>query len=265
MATRPDRRSATTSHCRQILICSQDCCITSSPSGTPRSHVPRGQDEIERCGAPGRGYSHRTHLKRYASIRVAWRRLRAYDSNQMKPAMNSASDGPMIRIFPVGDTEPELRKSLSEWFQREFGQTGFTWAPPDYYAIMEVEGELIGRLGIFDREVEVAGTRMRVGGNWRGDYQVRMAVPRHRAQPPDLRHRFHARRTRRQVRIAPLPAGGSSSLREARMGPRGWPYAVLAAVRNHHLSSRYNDSEVHRTGLACRNDRYMRFALVGSR
>jgi aminoglycoside 2'-N-acetyltransferase I len=37
-------------------------------------------------------------------------------------------------------------------------------APLDYYAIMEVEGELIGRLGIFDREVEVAGTRMRVGG-----------------------------------------------------------------------------------------------------
>ena len=81
----------------------------------------------------------------------------------MKPA-NSASSDRKIRIFPVDDTEPELRKSLPEWFQREFGQTGFTWAPPDYYAITEIESELIGRLGIFEREIEVAGTRMRVGG-----------------------------------------------------------------------------------------------------
>jgi predicted acetyltransferase len=72
--------------------------------------------------------------------------------------------GPQIRIFPVGETEPELRKTLPEWFHHEFGKTGFTWAAPDYYAISETDGELIGRLGIFDRDVEVAGTRIRVGG-----------------------------------------------------------------------------------------------------
>ncbi|MGO9060622.1 MAG: GNAT family N-acetyltransferase [Candidatus Binataceae bacterium] len=72
--------------------------------------------------------------------------------------------GPQIRIFPVGETEPELRKTLPEWFHNEFGKTGFTWAAPDYYAISEADGELIGRLGIFDRDVEVAGTRIRVGG-----------------------------------------------------------------------------------------------------
>lgn len=71
---------------------------------------------------------------------------------------------PRIRIFPVGETEPELRKTLPDWFQREFGQTGFTWAAPAYYAIAEVEGELIGRLGIFDRKVDVAGSSIRVGG-----------------------------------------------------------------------------------------------------
>ena len=71
---------------------------------------------------------------------------------------------PQIRIFPVGQTEPELRKTLRDWFHREFGNTGFTWSAPAYYAITEVAGELIGRLGIFDREIEVAGIRMRVGG-----------------------------------------------------------------------------------------------------
>jgi hypothetical protein len=40
---------------------------------------------------------------------------------------------PRITIFPVGETEPELRKALLEWFHREFGKTGFTWAAPDYY------------------------------------------------------------------------------------------------------------------------------------
>jgi aminoglycoside 2'-N-acetyltransferase I len=71
---------------------------------------------------------------------------------------------PRITIFPVGETEPELRKTLQEWFHREFGKTGFTWAAPDYYVISEVGDELIGRLGIFDREVDVEGARIRVGG-----------------------------------------------------------------------------------------------------
>lgn len=71
---------------------------------------------------------------------------------------------PRITIFPVRETEPELRKALPDWFHREFGMTGFTWAAPDYYAISEVDDELIGRLGIFDREIEVAGAGMRVGG-----------------------------------------------------------------------------------------------------
>jgi aminoglycoside 2'-N-acetyltransferase I len=71
---------------------------------------------------------------------------------------------PQIRIFPVGQTEPELRKTLPECFHREFGATGFTWAAPAYYAVSEVEGELVGRLGIFNREIEIAGTRTRVGG-----------------------------------------------------------------------------------------------------
>ena len=82
----------------------------------------------------------------------------------MKPGMNSGSDGRRIRIFPVGDAEPELQKRLPEWFQTEFRQTGLTWAAPDYYAIAETENELIGRLGIFDREIEVGRRRMRVGG-----------------------------------------------------------------------------------------------------
>ncbi len=69
-----------------------------------------------------------------------------------------------IRIFRVGESEPELRKTLPEWFHQEFGSTGFTWAAPDYYVVTEVRDELIGRLGIFDREVEVANTRIRVGG-----------------------------------------------------------------------------------------------------
>ena len=69
-----------------------------------------------------------------------------------------------IRIFHVGQEEPQLRKSLPEWFHREFGKTGFIWAAPDYYAILEVGGELVGRLGIFNREIEIAGARIRVGG-----------------------------------------------------------------------------------------------------
>lgn len=71
---------------------------------------------------------------------------------------------PKISIFPVGDTEPELRKTLPAWFHREFGNTGFTWAAPAYYAISEIEGALVGCLGIFDREVEVSHARIRVGG-----------------------------------------------------------------------------------------------------
>jgi aminoglycoside 2'-N-acetyltransferase I len=72
--------------------------------------------------------------------------------------------GSQIRIFIVGQAEPELRKRLPEWFHREFGKTGFIWAAPDFYAISETDGELVGRLGIFSREIDVAGTRMRVGG-----------------------------------------------------------------------------------------------------
>jgi GNAT superfamily N-acetyltransferase len=68
------------------------------------------------------------------------------------------------RIFYVGQTEPQLRTSLPEWFHREFGKSSFIWAAPDYYATTEVEGELVGRLGIFNREIEVAGMRIWVGG-----------------------------------------------------------------------------------------------------
>lgn len=71
---------------------------------------------------------------------------------------------PRIRIFPARETEYQLQERLTEWFHREFGRTGFTWAAPAYYAISEIDGELIGRLGIFDREIEVAGAGMRVGG-----------------------------------------------------------------------------------------------------
>ncbi len=47
-----------------------------------------------------------------------------------------------IHIPSRGDRteiEPELRKTLPEWFHRELGKTGFTWAAPDYYAISEVD------------------------------------------------------------------------------------------------------------------------------
>jgi hypothetical protein len=71
---------------------------------------------------------------------------------------------PRVSIFPVGQTEPELRKTLPDWFQREFGQTGFTWTAPAYYTIAEVEGELTGRPGIFDRKVDVACISIPVGG-----------------------------------------------------------------------------------------------------
>ena len=84
-------------------------------------------------------------------------------TNQREDRVSVVKDS-KIRIFPVRETEPELRKTLPDWFQREFGTTGFTWAAPAHYAISEIGGELIGRLGIFDRVIEIADTSMRVGG-----------------------------------------------------------------------------------------------------
>jgi RimJ/RimL family protein N-acetyltransferase len=84
-------------------------------------------------------------------------------TNQREDRVSVVKDS-KIRIFPVRETEPELQKSLSDWFQQEFGTTGFTWAAPAHYAISEIGGELIGRLGIFDRVIEIADTSMRVGG-----------------------------------------------------------------------------------------------------
>ena len=71
---------------------------------------------------------------------------------------------PSIRIFRAEDAEAELRRTLPQWFQREFGNTRFVWATPTYYAISDIEGELIGQLEIFEREIQVGATIIRVGG-----------------------------------------------------------------------------------------------------
>lgn len=122
-----------------------------------------------------------------------------------------------IEIFPVDKSEPELRKMLPEWFHREFGKTGFTWAAPAYYAISEFEGDLIGRLGIFEREVELARTAIRVGGIGgvitKPEYRLR-GVAR------ELLTRcagFIRDESRRAVCAPALPARSSAGLHEARL------------------------------------------------
>jgi len=159
-----------------------------------------------------------------------------------------------IRISFVGEAEPQSRRSLPEWFHREFGKTGFIWAAPDYYATSEIEGELVGRLGIFNREIEVADTRTRVGGiggvitkpEWRlrgvaGELLIRAAE----FMRSDLRMEFALLLCRREV--APLyaklgwkrvdgptffmqPSGMTAYPRDTmvlRFGKREWPAGTI--------------------------------------
>lgn len=68
-----------------------------------------------------------------------------------------------IQIIPVAEASSELEKTLRDWFEEEFGRAG-RWAEPDYYLTLSVEGQLAGRLAVFDRQVSVGGEIAKVGG-----------------------------------------------------------------------------------------------------
>jgi len=68
-----------------------------------------------------------------------------------------------IRIIPVAEATPKLCKQLREWFEEEFGRAD-SWAEPDHYVILSLEGQLAGRLGVIDAKVSVGNHIMRVGG-----------------------------------------------------------------------------------------------------
>lgn len=68
-----------------------------------------------------------------------------------------------IQIIPAAEAGSELEKKLRDWFEEEFGRAD-RWAEPDYYLTLSVEGQLAGRLAVFDRQVSVGGEIAKVSG-----------------------------------------------------------------------------------------------------
>jgi aminoglycoside 2'-N-acetyltransferase I len=75
-----------------------------------------------------------------------------------RAAMNQS-----IEIIPAAEADHALAKELREWFEREFGSAGH-WRESDYYVLLRFDGQLAGRVGVFDSKLLVGGQIMRVGG-----------------------------------------------------------------------------------------------------
>jgi len=72
----------------------------------------------------------------------------------------------MIRINIINNTDisESILTYLEDWFDREFGHTGIEWAKPQWYLIMKNNQEIIGRIGIIKRKINVNGKEIDVGG-----------------------------------------------------------------------------------------------------
>lgn len=78
--------------------------------------------------------------------------------------MKSRNGTFQIEITHENDLKEQKRDQLVQWFKDEFGYIPLKWAEPEWYILALNDSELIGRLGIIDREVLVEGERLRVGG-----------------------------------------------------------------------------------------------------
>ena len=67
------------------------------------------------------------------------------------------------QIVSAPDVSSELREELRHGFEIEFGRAD-RWRDPDHYALLHLDGQLAGRLGILDTKVSVGGRIVRVGG-----------------------------------------------------------------------------------------------------
>ena len=69
-----------------------------------------------------------------------------------------------IRV--VRELTDEERQRLFGWGENIFGieDTKYTWRPKDIHIILDVEGKAASHVGLIDHTVNVAGTRVRVGG-----------------------------------------------------------------------------------------------------
>ena len=69
-----------------------------------------------------------------------------------------------IRLLPATEPDPALANELGGWFEAEFGPRADRWRAPDYYVLVNRDGQLAGRLGVLDSKVSVANQIIRVGG-----------------------------------------------------------------------------------------------------
>ena len=69
-----------------------------------------------------------------------------------------------IRV--VHELTDEERERLFGWGENIFGieDTKYTWRPKDLHVVLDVDGKAASHVGLVDHTVNVAGTRVRVGG-----------------------------------------------------------------------------------------------------
>lgn len=69
-----------------------------------------------------------------------------------------------IEIKSENDLQPERKVALEEMFQREFGRDPLIYAAAEWYAMGVLDGSLIGRVGILEREISIGKELLQVGG-----------------------------------------------------------------------------------------------------
>ena len=60
--------------------------------------------------------------------------------------------------------DPALRRTLEQWFDRQFGHIPIEWAPPEWYVTARFDDHLVGRLSVVRRTVRAGDQLIEVGG-----------------------------------------------------------------------------------------------------
>jgi len=69
-----------------------------------------------------------------------------------------------INIYNATDMNKSELDFLEDWFNSEFGYIEIEWAKPQWYLIMKYDNEIIGRIGIIRRRININSKNLEISG-----------------------------------------------------------------------------------------------------